>query len=69
MNIPRVAAASAVVLTLARKVGSFALRFLRDQPRTAAEARVFVHLNGLVETVVSQLLNRTFTPTPLRAVQ
>jgi hypothetical protein len=69
MSLPRAAALSAISAALIRKAGAFSLRFLRDEPLNDHERKIFLHLNGLIEAVVNRVLNRTFSPTPLRAVQ
>lgn len=69
MNIRIAAPLAAVAAGLLKRVGAFVVRFVHDQPADEHEAKIFVHLNGLVEAVANRLLNRTFTPVPLRAVK
>lgn len=57
-----------IVARVAQKAAAFAGRFVRSEPKSAHEARVFAHLNGLVEASINQWLNRTFEPTNLRSV-
>lgn len=65
---PRTASFATLLVTAGRAIANFSLRFLRNQPRTEHEQRIFTHLNGLVESVMNQMLNRTFAPSGLRVV-
>lgn len=52
------------ILAAAKAIGSAVGRFLRNTPRTEHEARVFAHLNDLVETLINKALGRSFAPKP-----
>lgn len=67
MNLPTTAF-TALLVSAGHKVIQFTIRFLRDAPASTHEQRIFAHLNGLVDAVANQLLNRTFAPTGLQAV-
>ena len=66
---PRTAVLATLAAGALRKLGQLAMRFLRSEPATDHERRIFLHLNGLIESVVNQVLNRTFAPHPLTVVK
>lgn len=68
MNV-RTAAIIAAAVSAGRKLIAFGIRLVRDEPATENERRIFVHLNGLVDAVANQFLNRSFVPTGLQVVR
>lgn len=64
-----IAAVAAAAAPIARKVGGFVKRWLRDEPQTANEARAFLHLNGFTEAIMNDVFHRSFQPVKLTVVK
>lgn len=65
----RSAAIAAVLAPVARRVGGFVMRWLRDEPKSDNERRAFLHLNGFAEAIMNDALHRTFKPVELTVVK